>query len=60
MHTGRQRKTGAIDQLWLRTRDVAAIRRFYVATGHEIGVDEPDHVQIVTGGASVSTSPASP
>ena len=54
MHTGRERKTGAIDQLWLRTRDVAAIRRFYVATGHEIGVDEPDHVQIVTAGASVS------
>jgi predicted lactoylglutathione lyase len=25
-----------------------------VAAGHEIGVDEPDHVQIVTDGASVS------
>jgi catechol 2,3-dioxygenase-like lactoylglutathione lyase family enzyme len=54
VYTGHERKTGAIDHLWLRTRDVAAIRRFYVATGHEIGVDEPDHVQIVTAGASVS------
>jgi len=54
VYTGRVRRTGAIDHLWLRTRDVAAIRRFYAATGHEIGVDEPDHVQIVTGGASVS------
>ncbi len=38
----------------LRTRDVAAIRRFYVVTGHEIGVDKPDHVQIVTANASIS------
>ena len=29
-------------------------RRFYLAIGHEIGVDEPDHVQIVTDGASIS------
>jgi catechol 2,3-dioxygenase-like lactoylglutathione lyase family enzyme len=54
VHTGRERRPGAIDHLWLRTRDVAAIRRFYAATGHEFGVDDPDHVQIVTGGASVS------
>jgi predicted lactoylglutathione lyase len=54
VYTGRQRRTGAIDHLWLRTRDVAAIRRFYVATGHELGVDEPDHVQIVTANASIS------
>jgi catechol 2,3-dioxygenase-like lactoylglutathione lyase family enzyme len=53
VYTGQERKTGAIDHVWLRTRDVAPIRRFYVATGHEIGVDEPDHVQIVTAGASV-------
>jgi catechol 2,3-dioxygenase-like lactoylglutathione lyase family enzyme len=52
--TGRERRTGAIDHLWLRTRDVAAIRRFYVVTGHEFGVDEPDHVQIVTANASIS------
>jgi catechol 2,3-dioxygenase-like lactoylglutathione lyase family enzyme len=52
--TGRERKTGALEHVWLRTRDVAAIRRFYVATGLEIGVDEPDHVQIVTGDGSVS------
>ncbi|RKQ93125.1 putative lactoylglutathione lyase [Solirubrobacter pauli] len=54
VYTGRTRETGAIDHLWLRTRDVAAIRRFYVATGHAIGVDEPDHVQIITDGASFS------
>lgn len=54
VHTSRTREPGAIDHVWLRTRDVAAIKRFYVATGHEIGIDEPDHVQIVTGGASVS------
>jgi catechol 2,3-dioxygenase-like lactoylglutathione lyase family enzyme len=52
--TGEERKTGAVDYLRLRTRDVAAIRRFYAATGHEFGVDEPDHVQIVTAGGSVS------
>jgi catechol 2,3-dioxygenase-like lactoylglutathione lyase family enzyme len=54
VYTGRERKSGAIDHMWLRTRDVAATRRFYVATGHELGVDEPDHVQIVTAGASIS------
>ena len=54
VYTSRERKTGAIHHLWLRTHDVAAIRRFYVATGHQLGVDEPDHVQIVTGGATVS------
>ena len=54
VYTGLERKTGGIDHLWLRTRDVAAIRRFYVAAGLEIGVDEPDHVQIVTAGGTVS------
>ena len=54
VYTGNERKTGAIDHLWLRTRDVAAIKRFYVATGREIGVDEPDHVQIVTPNATIS------
>jgi predicted lactoylglutathione lyase len=54
VYTGQERKTGAIDHLWLRTRDVAAIRRFYVATGHEISVDETDHVQVVTANASIS------
>jgi catechol 2,3-dioxygenase-like lactoylglutathione lyase family enzyme len=46
VHSGQERKTGAIDHVRLRTRDVAAIRRFYVAAGLELGVDEPDHVQI--------------
>ena len=47
VHHGRTRETGAIDHLWLRTRDIAAIKRFYVALGQRIGVDEPDHVQVV-------------
>ena len=54
VYTGQARETGAIDHLWLRTSDVAAIRRFYLAAGHALGVDEPDHVQIVTDRASVS------
>lgn len=52
--TSRTRATGSIDHLWLRTRDVAAIRRFYLATGHRFGVDEPDHVQVVTRNGSIS------
>jgi catechol 2,3-dioxygenase-like lactoylglutathione lyase family enzyme len=54
VYTGNERKTGAIDHLWLRTHDVAATRRFYVAVGREIGVDEHDHVQIVTPNATIS------
>jgi catechol 2,3-dioxygenase-like lactoylglutathione lyase family enzyme len=46
VHTGQERKPGAIDHVRLRTRDVAAIRRFYLAAGFELGDDEPDHVQI--------------
>lgn len=52
--TSRKRATGAIDHVWLRTRDVAAIRRFYLATGHEFGIDEPGHLQILTANASIS------
>ena len=54
VYTDRERETGAVDHLWLRTRDVAAIKRFYEVTGHEIGSDEADRVQIVTEGASIS------
>jgi len=54
VYTGQERKPAAIDHLWLRTRDVAAIRRFYVATVQELGVDKPDHVQIVTANGSIS------
>ena len=46
VYTGEKRKPGAIDHVTLRTRDVAPIRRFYLALGYELGVDEPDHVQI--------------
>ncbi|MDA0180647.1 VOC family protein [Solirubrobacter phytolaccae] len=54
VHTGRKLETGAIDHLWLRTSDVAAVKAFYLATGHQLGVDEPDHVQVLTDGGSVS------
>ena len=54
VYTGQTRETGAIDHLWLRTGDIAAVKAFYVAAGHEIGVDESDHVQIVTDGGSIS------
>jgi catechol 2,3-dioxygenase-like lactoylglutathione lyase family enzyme len=54
VHTGQQRETGAIDHLWLRTRDVGAIKRFYVAASLEIGVDKADHVQVVTARGTVS------
>jgi catechol 2,3-dioxygenase-like lactoylglutathione lyase family enzyme len=40
-----------VDHLWLRVRDLAASRRFYTTiaphAGLRIGVDEPDHVQMV-------------
>jgi catechol 2,3-dioxygenase-like lactoylglutathione lyase family enzyme len=43
--------TGCIDHLWLRVRDPAASKRFYETiaphAGLRIGVDEPDHVQMV-------------
>jgi catechol 2,3-dioxygenase-like lactoylglutathione lyase family enzyme len=43
-----ERTPGAIDHVRLRTRDVAAIRRFYLAIGYELEVDEPDHVQVAS------------
>jgi catechol 2,3-dioxygenase-like lactoylglutathione lyase family enzyme len=48
VHTGEQHKPGAIAYVRLRTRDVAAIRRFYATAGLELAVDEPDHVQIAS------------
>ena len=42
---------GRIDHLWIRVRDPAASKRFYTTiaphAGLRIGVDEPDHVQLV-------------
>jgi catechol 2,3-dioxygenase-like lactoylglutathione lyase family enzyme len=42
---------GCIDHLWIRVRDPAASKRFYATiaphAGLRIGVDEPDHVQMV-------------
>ena len=42
---------GFVDHLWIRVRDPAASRRFYTTiapyAGLRIGIDEPDHVQLV-------------
>ena len=42
---------GRIDHLWIRVRDPAASRRFYTTiaphAGLRIGIDEPDHVQLI-------------
>jgi len=42
---------GWIDHLWIRVRDPAASRRFYMTiaphAGLRLGVDEPEHVQFV-------------
>jgi catechol 2,3-dioxygenase-like lactoylglutathione lyase family enzyme len=36
VYTGQDRRPGAIDHVTLRTRDVAAIRRFYLSLGYEL------------------------
>ncbi|MGH3026724.1 MAG: VOC family protein [Gaiellaceae bacterium] len=42
---------GCVDHVWIRVRDPSASRRFYATiaphAGLRIGVDEPDHVQMV-------------
>ena len=42
---------GHVDHLWIRVRDPAASKRFYTTiaphAGLRIGMDEPDHVQMV-------------
>jgi predicted lactoylglutathione lyase len=42
---------GCVDHLWIRVRDLAASRHFYMTIGPHaglrIGVDEPNHVQMV-------------
>jgi catechol 2,3-dioxygenase-like lactoylglutathione lyase family enzyme len=49
---------GCIDHLWIRVRDVAASRRFYMTiaphAGLRIGADEPGRVQMVGGDFSFS------
>jgi len=53
VHTEREDPVpdGRVDHLWIRVRDPAASRRFYTTiaphAGLRIGVDEPDHVQLV-------------
>jgi catechol 2,3-dioxygenase-like lactoylglutathione lyase family enzyme len=47
-----------VEHLWLRVRDLAASRRFYMTVapyaGLRIGVDKPDHVQMVGENCSFS------
>ena len=53
VHTNREDPVpdGCIDHLWIRVRDPAASKRFYMTiaphAGLRIGVDKPDHVQMV-------------
>ena len=53
VHTKREDPVpdGRIDHLWIRVRDLAASRQFYMTiaphAGLRIGVDEPDRVQMV-------------
>jgi catechol 2,3-dioxygenase-like lactoylglutathione lyase family enzyme len=53
VHTEREDPVpdGRVDHLWIRVRDPAASKRFYTTiaphAGLRIGVDEPDHVQVV-------------
>ena len=58
VHHGALRQGGWIDHLWLRTRDVAAILRFYEAIvpvlGFEIRMHGDDHLQIVGPSGSYS------
>ncbi|HEX5621806.1 MAG TPA: VOC family protein [Solirubrobacteraceae bacterium] len=46
VHRSGMREGGWIDHLWLRTQDVAAIRRFYEAIGFSVRMYGDDHVQI--------------
>lgn len=47
-----------VDHLWIRVGDVAASRRFYTTiaphAGLRLGIDEPDHLQLVGDGFSFS------
>ena len=53
VHTKREDPVpdGRVDHLWIRVRDPAASKRFYMTIGPHaglrIGVDKPDHVQMV-------------
>lgn len=53
VHTDRERPVpdGSVDHLWIRVRDPAASKRFYMTiapyAGLRIGVDQPGHVQMV-------------
>jgi catechol 2,3-dioxygenase-like lactoylglutathione lyase family enzyme len=53
VHTKREDPVpdGRVDHLWIRVRDPAASKRFYTTiaphAGLRIGVDKPDHVQMV-------------
>ncbi|MBV9424408.1 MAG: VOC family protein [Solirubrobacterales bacterium] len=60
VHTNRAEPVpdGRVDHLWIRVRDPAASKRFYMTIAPHarlrIGVDEPDHVQMVSENFSFS------
>jgi catechol 2,3-dioxygenase-like lactoylglutathione lyase family enzyme len=49
---------GSVEHVWIRVRDLAASKRFYTTiaphAGLRIGVDEPDHVEMVGENFSLS------
>jgi catechol 2,3-dioxygenase-like lactoylglutathione lyase family enzyme len=53
VHTDRENpvQDGSVDHLWIRVRDPTASKRFYMTiaqhAGLRVGVDQPDHVQMV-------------
>jgi catechol 2,3-dioxygenase-like lactoylglutathione lyase family enzyme len=60
VHTQRDEPVpdGRVDHVWIRVRDLAASKCFYTTiapyAGLELGVDEPDHVQLEGAGHSFS------
>lgn len=61
VHYATVRDNGIVDHLWLRTRDLPAIRAFYLAIAPAaeltVGIDTPEHLLLRAGGGSVSFVP---
>lgn len=61
VHHDAVRTTGVVDHLWLRTGDLAAVRKGFAAiapvAGLTVGVDTADHLLLRAGGGSVSFVP---
>ncbi len=61
VHHGAVRRDGVVDHLWLRTRDLPAVRRCFAAiaepAGLTVGIDTAEHLLLRAGGGSVSFVP---